>query len=122
MLRLCRVSIVLFAALCCASRPLKALDDWLPITPEELKMTVDPAHPADAIMLYHEEISDDNKSHSMVYKRVKILTERGKDQASVPIIYNGAYTHIIDIKARTIAPDGTITPFTGKAFDTTIVK
>ena len=35
-------------------------DDWQPINPEELKMTADPAHPGDAIMLYHEETADDD--------------------------------------------------------------
>src|SRR5882724_1101366 len=85
-------------------------DDWQPITPEELKMTVDPAHPADATILYHEEISDDNKHHSSVYMRLKILTDKGKDRASVEIPYDAAEIHITDIRARTIAPDGTITP------------
>ena len=104
------------------SRPLLALDDWQPITPQELKMTADPAHPADAIMLYHEETSDDNKSHAYFYKRIKIFTDKGKDRGNVEIPYNGTDIHITDIKARTIAPDGTVTPFNGKVFDSTIVK
>jgi hypothetical protein len=101
---------------------LKAMDDWQPILSEELKMTADPAHPTDAVILYHEEMTDDNAAHSFTYKRVKILTEKGKELANVAIRYDGANIHVFDIKARTIAPDGTITPFSGKVFDSTIVK
>ena len=114
--------IALVVLFLCSSYRLFALDDWQPINPEELKMTADPAHPADAIILYHEETADDMTRHRYVYKRVKILTEKGKDQANVEIGYDGGRVGISDIKARTIAPDGTITPFTGKAFNSTIVK
>ncbi|HEY6306548.1 MAG TPA: DUF3857 domain-containing protein [Candidatus Angelobacter sp.] len=114
--------VILVAMVSCVSRPLRALDDWQPILPAELKMTADPAHPVDAIILYHEELSDDNQKHSTVYKRVKIFTEKAKGLANVEIPYNAANIHIIDIKARTISPDGTITPFNGKVFDSTIVK
>jgi hypothetical protein len=101
---------------------MRALDDWQPILPEELKMTADPTHPTDAVILYHEEMTDDNAAHSFTYKRVKILTEKGKELANVAIRYNGTNIHVFDVKARTIAPDGTITPFSGKVFDSTIVK
>jgi Domain of Unknown Function with PDB structure (DUF3857)/Transglutaminase-like superfamily len=120
--RVCSFAICLVAIMSALSLPLQALDDWQPILPEELKMTADPAHQADAIMLYHEETSNDNTRHAYVYKRVKILTEKGKERADVEIPYNAVYGGITDIKARTIAPDGTITPFTGKAFDTTRLK
>lgn len=99
-----------------------AFDDWRPIDPAELKMTADPAHPADAIILYHEETDDDLHSHAYVYKRIKILTEKGRRWADVEIPYNKSKFDITDIKARTIAPDGTITPYEGKAFESTIVK
>ena len=99
-----------------------AFDDWQPINPADLKMTADPSQPAEAIILYHEEINDDLKSHAYVYKRIKILTEKGRRWADVEIPYDKARLSIIDIKARTIAPDGTITPYDGKAFDSTIVK
>ncbi len=99
-----------------------AMDDWQPINPEELKMTEDSAHPGDAIILYHEETADDMTRHRHVYLRLKVLTEKGKDRANVEIPYDATLAGITDIKARTIAPDGTITPFTGKAFNSTIVK
>src|SRR5215831_2326032 len=99
-----------------------AMDDWQPIRPEELKMVIDPAHPVDAVILYHEETADDNTKHHYFYTRVKILSEKGKDRANVELVYDGAAVHIVDVKARTIAPDGAITPFAGKAFDRTVVK
>src|ERR1700682_1362128 len=113
---------VLTALFCIASRPASAMDDWQPITQEELKMTSQDARGANAVILYHEEISDDMKNTSIKYTRIKILTEKGKQYADVELRYWGGDFHIIDIRARTIAPDGTITPFTGKAFDKTIVK
>jgi len=53
---------------------------------------------------------------------LKVLTEKGKNWANVEIPYDASYLGIADVRARTIAPDGTITPFAGKAFSTTIVK
>ncbi len=120
-----RVKILLGAVtalLCFVSRPASAMDDWLPVTQEELKMTSQDAPGSHAVILYHEELSDDNKNTSIKYTRIKILTEKGKQYADIELRYWGGDFHIIDIKARTIAPDGTITPFTGKAFDKTIVK
>jgi hypothetical protein len=105
-----------------SSYRLYAFDDWQPISPEELKMTADPAHPADAIILYHEETADDMTRHRYVYMRVKVLTEKGKDRANVEIPFDATFAGISDIRARTISSDGAITPFTGKAFNSTIVK
>jgi hypothetical protein len=112
------LSVVMF----CFSARLLPAQDWQPINQDELRMTADAEHPYDAIILYHEEFSDDVASHSRVYKRVKILTEKGKARANVAIEYDAADFHVVDVKARTIAPDGTITPFNGKVFDSTVVK
>jgi hypothetical protein len=118
-----KASFLALAFVCLASYSWAyAFDDWQPINPEELKMTADAAHQGDAIILYHEETADDMTRHRYVYKRLKVLTERGKDRASVEIPYDASYMGIADIRARAIAPDGTITPFTGKAFNSTIVK
>jgi hypothetical protein len=105
-----------------AARPLRAFDDWLPITAEDQKITAESANGADAIILYHEETSDDNTRHHYVYVRIKVLSEKGKSHADVQIPYDAANDGISDLRARTVAPDGTVTPFTGKAFDTTIIK
>jgi hypothetical protein len=118
-----KLSLLLLAVLSLAPfHRLYAFDDWQPINPDELKMTADAAHQGDAIILYHEETADDMTRHRYVYKRLKVLTEKGKDRASVEIPYDAKYVGVSDIRARTIAPDGTITPLTGKAFNSTIVK
>jgi hypothetical protein len=118
-----RLCLIAFAVLfLCSSSRLHGFDDWLPINQDELKMKSDAEHPGDAIILYHEEIANDISRHRWVYKRLKVLTEKGKDRASVEIPYDASYVGISDIRARAIAPDGTITPFTGKAFNSTIVK
>src|SRR5437899_3692338 len=118
-----RVAVALmFLVLCCFAIPAVAFQEWQPIRQDDLKMAFDPAHPLAAVMLYREETTDDLKSTSYFYVRVKVLTEKGKGWANVEIPYDGAAFHIIDVKARTIAPDGAITPFTGKAFDNTVVK
>lgn len=113
---------ILAVVLLTPARPALALDDWLPINQDELKMKADPSNPADAIVLYHEEINNDLTSHAYVYKRIKILTEKGRRWANVEIPYNSSEFGISDVKARTIAPDGAITPFDGKVFNSTIVK
>jgi hypothetical protein len=114
-----RFSVFLFL---CAATQLLAYDDWLPITPEDQKITSASANGADAIILYHEEVSDDNARHRNIYLRIKILSEKGKNQANVEIPYDATYIGISDVRARTVAPDGTVTPFTGKIFNSTVVK
>jgi uncharacterized protein DUF3857/transglutaminase superfamily protein len=113
---------ILAAFLLSPVRAALALDDWLPINQDELKMKADSSHPADAIMLYHEELNNDLTSHAYVYKRIKVLTENGRRYANVEIAFEGNDFGISDVKARTIAPDGTIIPFDGKTFNSTIVK
>jgi hypothetical protein len=87
-----KLSLLLLAVLSLASsHRLYAFDDWQPINPDELKMTADAAHQGDAIILYHEETADDMTRHRYVYKRLKVLTEKGKDRASVEIPYDAKY-------------------------------
>ena len=102
-------------------------DQWTPPTQEELKMTSQPEVPgAAAVYLYREEITEDNLHSWSVYVRLKVLTEKGKDYANVELHYaserdGGGYT-ISDIAGRTIHPDGTIIPFTGKPYQKLIEK
>lgn len=52
-------------------------------------MTSDPKAPgADAVYLYREETADDPHHFHSVYARIKILTERGKEAATVHITYS----------------------------------
>ncbi len=98
--------------------------DFQPISPEEMKIKEVPGHPgAPAIVLYHEETSDDNLHFWEVYMRIKILTEAGREQANVQIPYSRQHgLKVGDIKGRTVHADGSIVNFEGKPFDKTIVK
>jgi hypothetical protein len=91
-------------------------------TAEELKMTADPKAPgAAAVYLNVEEITNDQLHFSSVYKRIKVLQEKGKELATVTIPYlrrnGGPGTKVTDIKARTIHADGTIVPLAVKPED-----
>src|SRR5271165_5057461 len=97
------------AAMCTFSLPAKA-DDWLPISPDELKMTSDPKAPgAPAIYLYRQVDRFDlsRGGHEFNYIRMKILTEAGRDYANIEIPYQDK-EFISSIRARTVRPDGSI--------------
>ena len=120
-----RILGILAGVLFLASSSMFAFDDWQPITQEDLKLTSEKAGNAEAIVLYHESISNDIRKDRDEYWRIKILTEKGKRYADVEIPYHTKDhfgTHVTGVKARTISPDGTITPFSGETFDKTIVK
>lgn len=96
---------------------------WQRATPEELSMTSQPQVPgAAAVILSREEIVDDSKGSWSYYARIKILTQAGRDRYSnVAIEYptqsSILYFSVTSIAGRTIHPDGSIIPFTGKPFD-----
>ncbi|MGB7983898.1 MAG: DUF3857 domain-containing protein [Terracidiphilus sp.] len=80
-------------------------------TPEELKMTSDPKAPgAAAVYLYREEICNDEYQTYSFYERIKVLTEKGKEMATVSIPFNRSELKITNIQGRTIHADGTIIP------------
>ena len=100
-------------------------DDWLPISPEELKMTSEPKAPgAPAIFLYREVDRKDlgRANTEFNYVRIKILTEEGRKYANVEIPYRSRTAAISSIRARTIRPDGTIANFDGKVYEKMISK
>jgi hypothetical protein len=111
--------------ICCVA--LSAHAQWTVPTAEELKMTSQPEVPgASAVYLFKEEITDDKLHMWSVYVRLKVLTDSGKEMANVELTqYNstehGGYT-VSEIAGRTIHPDGTIIPFTGKPFEKLIEK
>lgn len=97
--------------------------DFQPIPPDEMKLKEVPGYPGvAAVVLYHEEIDDDNLHYQEIYSRIKILTEAGREKANVEIPYNRRGFNISDIKGRTVHADGSIVPFEGKPFDKAIVK
>ena len=114
--------IVLSVSMLCV-RPLWAGNDWLPVTPEDLKATAPPeAAGADAVILYHRADYDDEQSVATHYYRLKILTEEGKKRADIQIPFIKGSDDIHAVEARTIHPDGTIVEFDGKVYEKTIVK
>ncbi len=57
------------------------------------------------------------------YSRIKVLTEGGKDYANVELPFGSRLGISLDsISARTIHPDGTIIPFTGKPYEKVVEK
>lgn len=98
-------------------------DDWLPISPEELKMTSVPEAPgAPAVILYRQVDRDDDTSREINYVRIKILNEEGRKYADISIPFVKGSESIQSLKARTIRPDGSIVNFDGKMYDKEIVK
>jgi hypothetical protein len=98
--------------------PALVLAQFQPPTSEELKMTSDPKAPgAAAVYLYREESTDDNLHFHSYYERIKVLTEKGKEQATIRIPYEHGEFKVSDIKGRTIHADGTIVPLTVKPTD-----
>ena len=92
-------------------------------TAEELKMTSDPNAPgAAAVYLNIVEIANDPIHFQSFYARIKVLSEKGKDLATVEVPYLRGNFKVRDIKGRTIHADGTIIPLVGKPEDLLISK
>jgi hypothetical protein len=103
--------------------PLAARAQFHEPTKEELSMTTDPKAPgAAAVYLNYEERADDQLHYHSVYARIKVLTEKGKDLATVNLPYVRGEQKIAGIQARTIHPDGTVVPLVGKPEDLLAVK
>src|ERR1700753_3279753 len=100
---------------------------WAPPTSEELSMTSQPQVPgAAAVYLFRQEMTDDKLHMYSIYTRLKVLTERGKEYANVELQFakgrEGMGFTVDNIEGRTIHPDGTIIPFTGKPYEKLIEK
>ncbi len=92
-------------------------------TKEELQMTSDPKAPgASAVFLNREEITDNRNHYVSLYARIKVLTDLGKEWATVQVPYVPGFTATPTIQARTIHSDGTVIPLVGKAEDLLVVK
>jgi len=103
--------------------PLASRAQWTAPTPEELSMTSQPEVPgAAAVYLYKEETTDDDQHNFSIYVRLKVLKEYANVEPPPSAAGGGADVKITDVVGRTIHPDGTIIPFTGKAFEKLIEK
>jgi hypothetical protein len=109
-------SLSLFLAVVSIPALLRA--QFQPPTDEELKMTADPKAPgAAAVYLYREDVTDDSNHFRSYFERIKVLTERGKEMATIHIPYLHGYDTVNDIQGRTIHADGTIVPLNAKPAD-----
>ena len=109
-----RVAAFVFVAL----SPVLVFAQFQQPTDEELKMTSDPKAPgAAAVYLDIEEIANDPMHYESYYARIKVLTEKGKELATVEIPYLKGNKRVSDIKGRTIHSDGTVIPLTVKPED-----
>ena len=112
------LAFVLLSAAAFARQPSAASDDWLPIPPADLALKDNPADPgASAMILYRdgEVVSQDFSIHE--YVRIKIFTQEGIKEGDVKLPFARPYTDIVDIRARTIHPDGSIVNFDGKVVE-----
>ena len=114
-----RSAVLLLAAV----SPAVVYAQFQPPAPEELKMTADPKAPgADAVYFNIDEIANDPMHYQSYTARIKVLTEKGKELATVELPYLKGNTKISDIKGRTIHADGTIYPLTVKPEDLMVTK
>ena len=125
-MRLSSIAVIFLAVAMLFCARISKGDEWLPVTPEELKMTSEPKAPgAPAIILYRQVDRDDSdaqRPHEYNYVRTKIFTEEGRKYADVEIPVLKQQWDIHAIKARTIRPDGSIVNFDGKVYEKEIVK
>jgi hypothetical protein len=92
-------------------------------TPEELKMTSDPKAPgAAAVYLDYREMDNGPSQFRSFYVRIKVLTEKGKEAATISEPFLKGGTAIREIHGRTIHPDGTVIPLTVKPEDLLAIK
>ena len=103
--------------------PMTHAQEFGPPSPDELAITSVPEQPgASAVVLFHEEICDDDLHYCSFYKRIKILTEAGIQKYSDVSLYSYRGRAVSEIRARTVHADGKIVNFEGKPFDKIVFK
>src|SRR4051794_7904403 len=106
--RVRQFGVLSFLGLAMAMGPL-GISQFLPPTPDELKMTADAKYPdAAAEFLNYEKRTDNEVGYESVYARIKILTESGKELATVHVPYRKqeGLAGFAAIQGRTIHADG----------------
>jgi hypothetical protein len=98
---------------------------WLPVSAQERAITDVPGSSgAPAILLYYRQDIDDSAvpcCQEWVYRRIKVLNEKGARFANVEIVVNSGDS-ISELQARTIHPDGKVFDLAGKPFDKVLMK
>jgi Domain of Unknown Function with PDB structure (DUF3857)/Transglutaminase-like superfamily len=83
-------------------------------TKEELQMTSDSKAPgASAVFLDREQTVDNENFITTEHGRIKILTDEGKQWATIEFPYDPRYHDTPVLQGRTIHADGTIIPLSG---------
>lgn len=101
--------------LLCAWSPVLVAAQFQEPTKQELQMTADPKAPGvSAVYLYREDITDQPASTRTFYERIKVLSEKGKEMATVQLPYEPATDKIVEVVGRTIHSDGAVVPLTDK--------
>ncbi len=98
-------------------------DNWTHPTPEELKMTAEPAAPGASVTCL-TMLSVDDYSHKRthtLYVRLKVLTEEGRSYGDVELPYGEDLT-LKSVEARVVHSDGNAIVFSGEAYDKLIDK
>ncbi len=96
-----------------------------PPNPDELTMTIDPeAKGAAAVFLEIRESDNDVLHERRYYARIKVLTDRGKELATIrlPYVKGGTDFKIVDVQGRTIHSDGTVVSLAVKPEDLLVAK
>ncbi len=115
--------LILAAAVSGFLAPAQELPNLPPITPQDLKMTDNPAAPGGNAMILHYAVESDNTKWTETYSvRIKVLKEEGKKYADVEFPYYDQDTKLEEVRARSISPDGKVTDSTGQIFDREVVK
>ncbi|HKU75209.1 MAG TPA: DUF3857 domain-containing protein [Pyrinomonadaceae bacterium] len=107
------VLILVFASINAGpSNALAGGEEWRPVDAADIALKTPVVEPtADAEAIFWDIRIDDGGQYDLVlnhYVRIKIFTERGRDEHSKIDIPYIAGTKIKDVAARTIKPDGTI--------------
>jgi transglutaminase-like putative cysteine protease len=117
-MRLARVFLRGAAFAFAALLPVLVRAQFQPPSDQELKMTADPKAPgAAAVYLNIEEIANDPLHYQSYYARIKVLTEKGKELATVEVPYLKGNKKVTGIVGRTIHADGAVIPLTVKPED-----
>src|ERR1044072_4367496 len=97
-------------------RTLAAGEEWRPVEPADIALKTPVVEPnADAEAIFWDIRVDDGGQNDLVlshYVRIKIFTERGRENHSKIDIPYVSGVKIKDVAARTIKPDGTIIELT----------
>jgi hypothetical protein len=92
---------------------------WEDVTERDWAVTPDSAKGiSEAAMVFERVVSDETDDDSFllrVYRRVRILSAKGREWGDVSIQYNPSRTEFTVIAGRTILRDGTIIPLDPKA-------